>query len=407
MRWGRICLAALLVPLAGGCWLQPGANSGNQNLNALETAITPDNVDTLAEIWSVPGTVSAVQGGHAVGNIGHVTTSLAPATGAVNWRVGVPGPSFPPSAGAETTYPAVIEGGQVWMSFMRWFFAPPLATRVEEGAGVIQNLDTGALLGPFHVDGINFVSWPTAVVPLSDGQVYETRSSDAGPGILRVRTSVDGAPVSWTADGGTGTTRPVVSGDRVTDADGGTVRSFTLTGCGASTCSPTWTVDVGAPVSSLTVAGDHVLAATAPASGGSPAVIALAGDGTESWRVDLPAPATSLAVDGSTLFITSGDQLLALPQDGCGAPTCTPVWIGDLGGPAAGNAVVAGRVVYAARSDGGVRAFDAAGCGSPECEPLGEVTTEATPIALVVADGRLFVSTRAGSDHTVTAFAPA
>jgi hypothetical protein len=66
-------------------------------------------------------------------------------------------------------------------------------------------------------------------------------------------------------------------------------------------------------------------------------------------------------------------------------------------------------VVYAAVGNGRVLAYAAGGCRFSACPPLRTLTVSGVPRQVVVAQGRLFVESRAAGDPrpSVTAFAPA
>ena len=49
-------LVAVLSVVASGCWLTYGSDASNTRAAALETTISPANVDELEELWRVPGT---------------------------------------------------------------------------------------------------------------------------------------------------------------------------------------------------------------------------------------------------------------------------------------------------------------------------------------------------------------
>jgi outer membrane protein assembly factor BamB len=71
------------------------------------------------------------------------------------------------------------------------------------------------------------------------------------------------------------------------------------------------------------------------------------------------------------VYVGSYDgKLYAFDAQGCGSPTCQPLWTGQTGGPVDSSPAVAGGNVYVGSTDGAVYAFPAAGCGTTACSPL-------------------------------------
>jgi outer membrane protein assembly factor BamB len=169
----------------------------------------------------------------------------------------------------------------------------------------------------------------------------------------------------------------------------GKLYAFAATGCGQPSCKPLWTGNAGAShgqavAAAPTVAGDTVLVASVdkhlyafPAAGcGEPAC-------QPEWRAAIGGPAygTAPTVSGDTIYVVGekADELLAYSIDGCNAAMCQPLWHGSLGFFPSGSTTpaVSNGVVYVASqgspslaSIGVVSAFDADGCGAPTCQPL-------------------------------------
>jgi hypothetical protein len=45
------------------------------------------------------------------------------------------------------------------------------------------------------------------------------------------------------------------------------------------------------------------------------------------WTAALPGPAGGLVISGGLIYLTSADQVHAFAAEGCGAPTCDPLWV--------------------------------------------------------------------------------
>lgn len=234
----------------------------------------------------------------------------------------------------------------------------------------------------------------------------------------RASTLTDGnvqAPVGATTVGAvTWTAIAAIGGNRVFVPQDSMLHSFPLAGCGAATCTPTWSVDLGATIANtappvVTPSGQVV---TITEEGDMIAVSAATG--AEQWRADLDwtlpgfglGPRPGVAVAGDVLYASapetpSGSVLRAFPADGCGTPTCTPLWTAST--PEAMSApAVAGGVVYVG-TNGAVQAYAAAGCGSATCSPVMTVPVQGWAEHVSVATGRVFVTGGA----RVTALVPA
>ena len=107
-----------------------------------------------------------------------------------------------------------------------------------------------------------------------------------------------------------------------------------------------------------------------------------------------------VAVTASTLFASSDDgHLYAFNANGCGAATCEPIWTGTGSGFLRAPSV-AGSVLFAASTDGDLYAFNANGCGQATCEPLWSTDVGAgINSAPVISDGRVFVTDTVGTLH--------
>lgn len=82
---------------------------------------------------------------------------------------------------------------------------------------------------------------------------------------------------------------------------------------------------------------------------------------------------------------------------GSNGQTCNPLWSGRTAGThgITSGPVVADGVVYVASADHRLYAFDAAGCGNSECDPLwfGQLSAGAINSSAAVSDGKVYVGT--------------
>jgi hypothetical protein len=390
---GRIALAAVVVALAG-CWPQPGQGPDRSGFNPAETALTPATVAGLVPRWSVP-LPGAARGGPVVSPGGlHVTFTspsdgrLALATygpdGQVRWQREV---SPPPLQG-------IVQHGGPWVIGDRvgagWFIAT--LHWGNSGGAPAFDVATGADRGAV-------ASAP--IVAARDHRVISSATYFTGPmgqatsatlHDLDTGTSVGLAPQSYTI----GTARLYGSG--------GDVRAWPLSG----DPTPLWTGPAG-------VAGTPVLAPDESAvvvTDADTVAVLDAATGALRWSSPIDGGARMPALAEGTVYVPTVDgRLLAFSLDGCGAPTCSPGWVADVGAGGAlpdaqaGQPAVAGGVVYVTWGDGTIAALPAAGCGAPTCEPLWSGSVPAPPLSgPVVSGGRLYLLSQPGTLH---AFGPA
>jgi outer membrane protein assembly factor BamB len=201
----------------------------------------------------------------------------------------------------------------------------------------------------------------------------------------------------------------------------GNLYAFPAEGCGGATCQPLWHGPTGGSIdiASPTVAGGVVLV-----SGGD-FVFAFPADGCGAatcdplWKGQAPLMSNTPAVAGGMVFVDAqpvvqGGRALgvleAFDLDGCGAPTCEPLWVGiNFASGFESSPVVANGVVYVGKGpatfvDSGVFTFDANGCETRICDPLGFAQTGPSQFYLnstpAVVDGRVYMgSTETESDQ--------
>ena len=105
---------------------------------------------------------------------------------------------------------------------------------------------------------------------------------------------------------------------------------------------------------------------------------------------------TAAVVDGVVYIGSFYDgKLNAFAAEGCGAPTCAPLWVGNAGTYVDSSPAVAYRRVYVGSGDGQLKVFDARRCGQATCQPLWtgsapgpQATMESSPM---VANGVVYI----------------
>jgi outer membrane protein assembly factor BamB len=160
----------------------------------------------------------------------------------------------------------------------------------------------------------------------------------------------------------------VYVGSQTSDnSNDGKLDVFNANGCGRSVCAPLWQGLAG-PESILQ---------------SSPAVV----NGTTGGRV----------------YVGSFDgKLYVFNANGCGSPTCQPLWTGSTGDHIESSPTVSGNTVFIGSNDGKLYAFNANGCGAPTCQPMwtgptGETIFDSSP---AVSNGIVYI----GSVHHLSAF---
>jgi hypothetical protein len=422
-RWIRPAAAVVATGLAlSACqWPQVGFGPEHQRHNPSETDLTLDNVASLAPMWSVDVPGARTEPIVADGRVyvtrdirgtdagGVWVRALSAADGATVWERQIGSGRMPIILPA----PNARFGEQLSAGF---------AALRSDGSCVATHgdLDPADGSGAVSTDGVVVSPAVTAgsvVVRTSVQTEVVAGICERDPLVVRATDVTTGAEL-WTASPGDHTSllggfMPTVADGRVLVTQGSRLHAYAADGCGAATCAPLWSVDLGALVDTPPpVAGNQgqafVLLDTDVGGNLTTELVAVSGDdGAVLWRTDLGVPDGGMdgrpwiAVGGDVVYVTSPDnRLRAFAADGCGMPSCEPLWsasISDVPGPP----VVAGGVVHVGTT-GEVYAFDASGCGSPSCSPVASIRSPGWAGDLSVAQGKLFV---AGGD-TVTAYAP-
>jgi outer membrane protein assembly factor BamB len=402
-RGRRRALAAVVTMAVSvalpGCWLQPGFDASRSRWNPVEHQITPANVGTLAEAWSVDVDAVAVDeplvyggrvfvGRQGTGSGGEVV-ALDAATGDALWRH-----TTTPTGDRVIAWPVAFVEGELWSS---WFQGSDDPEGCRSGTTRLDG--DGNVVGEDH-DGI-VMSGPVQ----SGHYVVQEETSECPtsglwpPTTMVVRDSRTGETL-WTADD----RLEAIAGDLI--LAGG---FYALAGCGAPTCTSTVHGEWASTEPYIARPHSDVFGVRSGGFGDfNGEVFALSRTtGEVVWRGSIDAPSARLAADDDHLYAAAGGRLLVFDVDGCVGPSCRPLWSAPLSGGTAEPPTVAGDVVYVATIYGAVAAFPAGGCGRTTCEEIGRLQVEGNVTAMSVAEGRLFVlSEVAPGRFRVTAFEP-
>jgi phospholipase C/outer membrane protein assembly factor BamB len=245
------------------------------------------------------------------------------------------------------------------------------------------------------------VDWHTALggpvlssPAISDGTVVV----GAGDDVYGVKAST--GAILWTATtGGEVNSSPaIVDGTVYIGSQDGKVYAYPLH-CSA-TCNPSWSVATGGPVESSPALAKGMLYI-----GSDDGDLYAINTTTHqiAWTMATGgAVKSSPAVANGVVYVGSDDaKLYAIAATGCGASTCTPLWVSPpTGGPITSSPAVSDGVVYVGSSDGDVHVYDLATAPQPPTNVVatagdGTATVTFTPPA---SDGGAPVTS-----YTVTA----
>lgn len=410
---GRPVLRVALVLAAGmalaGCWLQPGFDAERSGSNPVERAITPTNVSGLHHAWTAhlgsavndpavaPDGVYATAGGYPDAA---TLTLVTRANGVTRWTVDLFDAQDPHAVGSPT-----IAGGTVDVP------VPGISAIVGDS---IQAFD--ATTGQTRPS----IAERTVEVIARDGKLVGTQGgcTDSQICVTSMFVHARNGSGSWstsldiTTGGLAAVTSPAVGSARIVVGRNANVQSWPLmppTNCttvgSRPSCPPEWSTPMAAPV-----AGHPVLSSddtTVFAAGGTSIVALHAANGTHAWKGTLSGTASAApAVSAAFVYVptTTGD-LQVFAANGCGKPTCTPLWSAHTSSSITRQpAATSGGLVYTASADGKVRAYPAAGCGTATCAAVWSAGTGSTitggPVAAL---GNLYVGT---GDGRLIAYTP-
>jgi len=412
-------LLALLVAATGCDWAQLGFDAGHTGSQPDEHTIGPANVAQLAQTWSaqIAGRQTpispAVVGGVVYMGATGVVYAIDADTGVRLWKAPVPG-FFPSSP--------TVSGGIVFVAGER------LQAFAAGGCGATTcaALWTSDLFPP--LPGPQPLPRVSSSPTVAGGVVYVDALK-----LFAYDASGCGAPVCpplWSSPSSSSVMSlgtPAVANGIVFTTHGG-LSAFAASGCGAAECSALWTTTVdGNPSSGPAVAGGIVFVPS-DNGGGTGTLTAFriadcsAAGCAPLWKaptlghsnpfVVLTPDNVSAAIAGGVVYIAAnggsgfGDaKLYAYRAAGCGASICSPLWTARAPGSALASPTIANGVVYlgtgfvaqggepGTRLLGALAAFDAAGCGAPECTPLW--TSEGTTVesSAAIVNGAVYVGT--------------
>lgn len=417
-RHVRLAGALVAVLALSGCWPVPGQNADRTAHNPFESALTPATVGGLGELWSTAVDDAAITGpivaaGGVVATAGSDVHRVDAATGDHDWTwtPDDPYPSVPEVSRPFSLGGRILVGHGIGNVSGIW-----QGDWLDPGTGeVVGSAPGGGLFDGAR--GVQVVSYQygfgSGTPIFTSYRVLDLQTGTTRSGWLTFSDTVErpsgltlGAARVYHA--GVGIIPPAEPGGSPTI--GQAVRALPTSG-GSNACGPTgthftcplWVTEVGGtPTAAVLGPGES----TVYVGTGAGAVTALdAATGTELWTVDVGAAVTRppALADGVLYVGTAGGDIVAVGADGCGQPTCHPLWTTTTGTAAiATQPAVAGTgadaVVYAGTTAGDVVAVAGTGCGNPTCPtPLWRATTgSAITGGPVVVSGRVHVGTEDG-----------
>lgn len=430
-RLGTAALAALLATSAVGCWSMPGQGPRRQGYNPFEAGITVDNVDTLAPVWSTTlyrdgnpldpdqTPIREIAYDPVVSSAGLLDVSgdssvhgLNPTTGAPVWQFSwvynttTNDDEVFATADGRLAGASRITGAPNAQYTTDWYRADGEGPNTAgPNVGTVQSLRE-----PWVAGSSGYSDFAPGPGPGSTQFLRVANLDDPGQDWSGRLDRLGGHGVALTDDA------VILVGWGVTGPDGTTrqngIRSFSLDGpgpgCPAGYACPQWSapIDDGVAASPIALSDDDAIAYFSTDTGTVHA--ASTTDGTIHWSASVGAGYTlaPALADGVLLVPTDAGSLVALDADGCGSPTCSPLWTTAATGSALTQQPgVAGGVVLTGDADGTLAAYDLDGCGTATCDPLwvdelGSRITGAPAISL----GKVFVGLQ---DGRVIAYAPA
>lgn len=429
----------LLATLLVGCnWPQVGFGPGNTRFNSLESTLTPDNVATLSEQWSMPGGSFS----EPILSDGRVYTTVWPgwsgsahpevtveardlASGALLWERSL-APEGVASAGAT---PVVFANGALWVGYA-WYGTPsscPSASgllRLDPATGAVLTSEPGDEIVSPVVQAGSFVAYTSYAHDVAcTGGSHQLVVRDAGTLGTIWRHSFPVTPAGT----------PTISDGLAFVVAGHDLYAFELDGCGSAMCDPIWVRSMGeGALLGRPVAGPdgqvfviHQIGDPSGKGWSIENVFALdSATGSTLWQTAIPdveSVFVEFAATDATLYVastwspsaTDSGSLDAFPASGCGQAVCSPASSVPLDRAHSGPPTIAGGVVYL--PVGGrfpdfpndIVAIDADGCGAASCDELTRLEFPYTVSQLTVAGGRLVVVPGTGwLDSTLSMYAP-
>jgi outer membrane protein assembly factor BamB len=410
-RGARGAMGAGLAVALAGCWTMPGANADRTAFSPGENVVTIDTIDSLSVKWQVQFHSDDVSepivsnaGVHVVATDpqdlsrsvfafdvdGHQLWELDGLASGANQRYGSTLLTDGDRVSVSAQQPVTPTSPFLWSN--RWVDAATGVALTSPAPGHLESFrGNTALALDYNPDTRTDLF---EVTPGDDlGGTYSPRIPAAGP--LTFGGSVYQA--------GYGATTNDPHADIVY---GNGVRAYQRTDprreCPDGFACANWATPVDGARSTPVVLGvpspgPETTVYTATSAG---TLYALdAGTGVVRWTAALGFPASQppALADGVLYAPRDDGKLVALAAGGCGAATCSPLWIGDVGaGPIPTQPSVAGGAVFVG-APFGLAVFRAAGCGAATCDPVREIAMSQPSGAAAVSGGVVYVGTRSGA----------
>jgi len=385
-----VALAVIALLLLSGCdrllWLQPDGGPDHDRANLGAQTVTRANVAALQEAWHTEGPTKPVVVGTAIYGVSDSTLyAIDTRTGAVGWQ-DTPGEAI-------TGGPYIDDPNEIRISYGNQY-------------GIGRETTYDRLGSSSFPDGSGTLPTLGALVARRDGR--SARLLRAPVPYLPAWVQVSGTPLAGLLPVASMGGRATLGADHLylpVSYNGHTfaVQAFDLASpCDDDRCEPVWTspyVNDG----DVTIGGDGLLyvPGSSPGLGG---VVALdAADGTVRWRAVPSVQSEAVASIPGRVFVAGGSsETVGATIHALDAATGTDLWSGalpDTSNSVAGVTAVGGEIVFAGVGDR-VYAFAVDGCGTPTCRPLWSAAVDGRVEAIAVARERIVVST----DDGVTAF---
>jgi PQQ-like domain len=402
---GKALIAIVAVVALAGCWLQPGFGSERSGFNPLESGITPANVALLHVKWTKQLT-GAVNAPAVTADGVYATSGGYPDAGTVALLSRADGSTLWTKAlfAATSFYdsgPPTLLGGKVYVPTTG-------ISAIAHDSVPVFDAGTGALLTPIAQRAFEVIARGNELV----GTQSEGSSSGIAFSSLFVADTVGTGTWSTYLDIESNSTlitptSAAVGADRFFIGRGGAVQAWPLAqpaSCpivsGITFCDPIWTTTVGASGPSRSHPVLSPDDATVYFAAGTSVAALAATTGAPAWSGALGAAASGPpALGNGYVYVPTGSgELDVFAANGCGHPSCSPLWHANTTSAITQPpAVVSGGVVYTASADGTVRAYPSAGCGHTTCTSLWSAATGSTITGGPVPDlGKVYVGTADG-----------
>jgi outer membrane protein assembly factor BamB len=350
--WGTGIVVALIALSTSGCWLQTGAGPGHQSFVS-EVTLTSSNEATLHQVWSknvgaFPLSAPIVNGGRLFVSGSTFVTALNAATGVQAWQTDTTFATYSPSLGELAVYQNRVQVPYSIYSFGgSYSFDPATGTYTDSGTQQTFPYNAPVVAGGTLVTDIGAANQGGALSAVQYGNQV---------GFINFWSNIGAARPA---------TVPMVRGNQVFVGSETSVLAFPTDSCTPAAiptdCAPSWTTDVGSTAGMPASLSPTQLAV--PLANGDVAVLDAA-TGAVQWTAHTGSTAAqSPAIDAANIYVgTSDGKVRTFPVAGCGSATCSATTTSTAAGAAiTSQPVVAGGVVYVGTGNGKVVAFDTSG----------------------------------------------